>query len=402
MKKLLLLVLLALVGAAGWFLTRPAAPQEVPFAKARRERLVASLSTNGKVEPAEWRPIRAEKGGLIERLLIEDGRPVGAGAVVALLKAEETQNELAAAEARVAAARADLERFDRGGRPSELTEIDNAVARVEFDRRQAQQEAESLKRLVDRNAATRVELEAAERKLTSLDLEAKSLARRKSSLVTAAERTAAESRLREAESATREARRRISLAGIMSPISGVVYNLSVRSGAYLQPGDLIANVGQVKRLRVRVAVDEPELGRVAVGQPVEIGWDALPGVVWKGAVEQMPSEIVASGTRQVGQVICTIDNADGRLLPGTNVIAEIRTAVVEDAISIPKEALRTQGGQSGVFRLSGARIEWRPVRAGISSATRSQILEGLPDGDFVALPTDRVLSHQQNVRPIYP
>ncbi len=402
MKKLILLIALALAGAAGWFLLRPAAPEEVPFAKARRERLVASLSTNGKVEPVEWRPIRAEKGGLIGRLLIEDGRAVAAGAVVAVLKTEEAQSELTAAEARVASARADLERFAQGGRPAELTEIENALARVDLDRRQAQRDAESLKRLVDKNAATRAELEAAERKVTSLDLEAQSLARRKSSLTSTAERTAAESRLREAEVAAQEARRRISLAQVVSPLSGVIYNLSVRPGAYLQPGDLIANVGQVKQLRVRVAVDEPELGRVAVGQPVEITWDALPGAVWKGVVERMPAEIVAAGTRQVGQVLCTIENAEGKLVPGTNVIAEIRTAVVEDAISIPKEALRTQGGQTGVFRLAGARIEWRPVRAGISSATRSQIMEGVAEGDSVALPTDRMLSHYQTVRPIYP
>jgi len=42
-------------------------------------------------------------------------------------------------------------------------------------------------------------------------------------------------------------------------------------------GDTAANVGRLDRLRVRVYVDEPELGRVAEGQPVTITWDALPG-----------------------------------------------------------------------------------------------------------------------------
>ena len=56
-------------------------------------------------------------------------------------------------------------------------------------------------------------------------------------------------------------------AEIHSPLSGVIYTLTARSGAYLNAGDPIANVGQLERLRVRVYVDEPELGRIAIGQP---------------------------------------------------------------------------------------------------------------------------------------
>ena len=62
--------------------------------------------------------------------------------------------------------------------------------------------------------------------------------------------------------------------------------LFFRAGSYVSPGDLVANVGQAGRLRVRVYVDEPELGRVAVGQPVTITWDALPGQSWPGKVEK--------------------------------------------------------------------------------------------------------------------
>src|SRR5205814_3029488 len=121
------------------------------------------------------------------------------------------------------------------------------------------------------------------------------------------------------------ARRRLSQGIIRSPMSGIIYNLSVRPGAYVTPGGLIANVGRLDKLRVRVYVDEPELGRVAVGQPVTITWEGLPGQTWNGTVEKLPTEIVTLGTRQVGEVLCSIDNPGQKLVPGTNVDVKIRT-----------------------------------------------------------------------------
>ena len=73
-------------------------------------------------------------------------------------------------------------------------------------------------------------------------------------------------------------------------------------------------------------------------------------------------------------------------MPGTNVNAEIRTAVVENALVIPKETLRHDAQGDYVFALKGDTIERRAVKKGISSITQVQILEGLADGDAVALP----------------
>ena len=160
-------------------------------------------------------------------------------------------------------------------------------------------------------------------------------------------------------------------------MAGVVYGREARQGSYVEAGDLIANVGRMDQLRVRVYVDEPELGRVAVGQPVTITWDALPGRQWQGQVERKPSAIQALGSRQVGEVLCSIDNQGRALVPGTNVNAEIRTAVVDNALVIPKETLRHDAQGDYVYVLKGDTIERRAVKKGISSITQVQVVEGL-------------------------
>jgi HlyD family secretion protein len=151
---------------------------------------------------------------------------------------------------------------------------------------------------------------------------------------------------------------------------------------------------------VRLYVDEPELGRVAEVQPVTISWDALPGKQWHGAVERLPSSIQPLGTRQVGEVICVIANPGRELLPGTNVDASIRTAVVDNAIVIPKETLRRDAEGTYVYRLDGDAVERRAVKTGTSNISLVQIVEGLAEGDLVALPSDTSINAGDRVTPV--
>jgi HlyD family secretion protein len=162
----------------------------------------------------------------------------------------------------------------------------------------------------------------------------------------------------------------------------------------------LADVGNLDRLRVHVYVDEPELGRVAVGYPVTITWQALAGREWSGRVERTATSIQPLGTRQVGEVICLIDNPGHELIPGTNVDATIRSAVVENALVIPKETLRRDAHGNFVFLLKSDLVERRPVTTGVASITEIQVTEGLAEGDGIALPTDLPLKTGDHVTPV--
>jgi HlyD family secretion protein len=153
------------------------------------------------------------------------------------------------------------------------------------------------------------------------------------------------------------------------------------------------------RVRVRVYVDEPELGRVAVGQPVTIRWQAIAGREWKGTVERKPASIQALGSRQVGEVLCTIDNSGAVLTPGANVDAEIRTAVVENAVVIPRESIRHDAAGDYVLILAGDILERRNVKTGVSSVTLVEVTSGLKEGDAVALPSETPAKPGDRVAP---
>jgi multidrug efflux pump subunit AcrA (membrane-fusion protein) len=392
------------VAAAGvwWLMEWRNRPPVVDFARVNRETIVDLLSTNGKLEPVEWAAVRNESGGLVKSVRVRQGQTIAKDATVATIEVRESKAALESALARVAQIRSELETIDKGGRSAEIAPIEGSIATARQELAVAQNEVAELTRLVARNAATAYELTQAKQRAQAATLQIQTLEQRRGSLVGAADRKGAEARLRDAEASVRLAEQQVALGAVRAPIGGSVYQVDIRPGDFVAPGSLIASIGRIDRVRALIYVDEPELGRVEVGKPVTLTWDAKPGREWKGAVEKVPSAISTLGTRQVGEVQCVIENPDLDLLPGSNINAFIRVGVAENAVSVPKAALRRENNQTGVFVLQGGEVAWRPVRLGISSLVRVQVLEGLKEGDAVALPTERPLKTGFKVEPAFP
>ena len=389
-------------GAMIWLIAvKRSTPPQVPFTRVARETIVSTLSTNGKVEPVEWTIARAERAGQVEEVRIQKGQRVSAGQTLVELNARVAQADLVNAQARIAEANAELQVLSSGGRASELALIDNGLAQARLERAAAEKDYASLGRLAARQAATPVEVRAAKQRLDRAEEQIRGFEARRAALTVPTDKTIAQAKLKAAQADAALAQRNISLSAVRSPMDGTIYQFDLKKGAYLNPGDVVAYVGRLDQVRIAIYVDEPELGRVAKRDPVVIGWSALPGRQWKGEVEKVPTEIVALGTRQVGEATSTVRNPGNELLPGTNVDVEVRSKVEDKALTVPKEALRREAMQNGVYRLAGDRIRWQRVTLGISSTTRTAV-EGLREGDSVALPTERALSNGMRVTPVYP
>lgn len=400
MKKLLgIAVLVGLAGVLAWWLTRPASPKHVSVVTVARQTLTSTIITNGKVEPAQFASVRAQQGGAIVKVAVEKGAVVPAGGLLVELDSSAERAELQAAEARLAQAQADLKVLSGGGSAATRSELEGSIDSMRVQLDVARREVQRTERLVRQNAETRETLIAAQDRVRQLETDLSSLERRRGTLVPVGAQAAAEARVRDAESAVQLAKQRIAQARVTSPVAGTVYNFAVRRGGYVQPGELIAEVGQTRTVRVIVYIDEPELGRVSKGMPVEIRWDALPNRSWTGQVEALPTQIVALNTRQVGEVVCLIDNEGGTLPPGANINAEIRSSVVENALSIPKAALRRGEKGSGVLAVVGDHVEFRPVELGTSSITHAEVRSGLKEGDRIAIPGDVAIEPGDRVTP---
>ncbi|HMD50840.1 MAG TPA: efflux RND transporter periplasmic adaptor subunit [Bryobacteraceae bacterium] len=400
-RALLALILVAAAVLVAWIVSRKSKPPEVEFTRVARETIVSMLSTNGKVEPVEWMPARAERSGVITRVLVSRGQQVRKGQPLAELDTRVAQAELSKAQAAIQQARSEEQVLDQGGRISERQQVDADLARARLDFDAAQKQVQGLERLAAKQAATRVELDAARQQAEQLRLRIQALEERKSALVTGADKEIAQSKLQEAQAAAQIARTNLDLSVLPAPMDGVLYDFDLKAGAFVNPGDLIGRVGKLDRVRVTVYVDEPDLGRVRTGESVVITWDAMPGHQWKGEVDKLPTQVIKLDTRQVGEIGCIIQNPDRDLLPNSNVTAEIQATQAGDALVLPKEVIRREGSETGVYVLTGDRVKWRKLSLGIASYTKTQVLSGLNQGDAVALPSERTLKDGLRVEPVF-
>lgn len=402
-RTLALIFLILIVVMVAWGVSRRAQPPQIPFVKAARSTLTSTLTTNGKVEPIQWASARAERQGVIQKVFVQRGQQVGAGTPLVALDNSAAEAQLATAEAQISEARAQERPLQQGGSAAERTDIDNQLAKARLDLQVAQQNLASAQRLYQKQAGTKVDVDAAQARVDTLQEAIRGLDKRRAALVEPSQKQSAQAKLQEAEAAAALARHNLALSEIRAPIAGTVYQFDQRVGGFLSVGDVVASIGRLEEVRVTVYVDEPDLGRIGIGMPVTITWQAMPGRVWKGVVEKMPTQVVPLGTREVGEVSCVIQNPDRDLLPGTNIDAEIQSRVVPNAVVIPKETLRREGTQTGVYMLGpDNRIVWRPVQIGVSSLTKAQITQGLAEGDSIALPTDKPVKAGSKVDPVYP
>jgi HlyD family secretion protein len=183
---------------------------------------------------------------------------------------------------------------------------------------------------------------------------------------------------------------------IRAPFDGTVYSIPIKQGEYVQQGEMLIQLANLRRVQVRAFVDEPELGKLATGQPISISWDALPGKSWHGEITQMPYTVTTYGTRNVGQVLCAVDNQDGRLLPNINVTVTVSIANKKDIVTVAREALHDDENGRFVYVIRDGHLDRQPVEAGIANNTRIEITKGLQPGDTVALNT---LNSSEGLRP---
>jgi HlyD family secretion protein len=400
MKRLFLLLVFPAVLLLWWAAARKESIPVVHFAAVKKETIESIVSTNGKAEPVDFAAARAEIAGVVQNVLIERGQDVKQGQTFVILDNVTERASLDAARARLEQAKVDAAVTREGGKASQLADLEDRLRSAQFAVSEAERSLSALQRLYANHAATHEEVLAGEATLARAKLQIEATENSKKTLITTSDVNVSAAKLRDAQAALELAQHRLDLTIIKAPIAGNVYQFDIRKGAYLELGALVAMIGDLDTMRVRVYVDEPDLGRVSQNLPVQITWDARPGQKWTGHVTQIPTEIVPLGTRQVGVVACTIENPNHELLPGTNVDVAIISQVARDVISIPKQALRSNARGPGVFKLRGDHVIWQPVTAGVNSVTSVQIKSGLQIGDQVALPSEATLTSGARVKAV--
>ena len=374
---------LALVFYGVRMATRTRTPIRV--ATAERSELESTIATNGKVEPTVNFEAHAPYAGLIKKRYVHEGEHVTQGELLIAMDDTEAQSRLAAAVAALRSAQETYNAMLQGGTQEERINLNGDIQRTQTERDQAQHDVDALKKLQLTGAASANEVAAAQRRLQSDNASLQLLQQRKTERYDPGDIARAKASFEEAQVAYAAAQSLLNQANVRAPFAGTVYSIPVSTSEYVQQGDRLLQMANLTKMQVRGYFDEPEIGKLRVGQPITIEWDARPGQLWHGHVERVPSTIISYGTRNVGEVLITIDDADEALLPNTNVRVTVVVANEGKALNIPREALHTDRGRSYVFRVVNGTLRRTEVTVGNLNLTQVEILTGLKEGDVVAL-----------------
>jgi HlyD family secretion protein len=353
--------------------------------KVVRQEIASIISTNGKIEPINSFEAHAPAPATVNKVLVAEGDHVRVGQLLVKLDDAEARSQAARALALLRSAEAALSGIKAGGTQEELLIGRADLTKAQADRDEAQRNLQAIQKLRQNGAASPAEVAAAQNRQKKADADVQLLQAKVSGRFSSPEVAKVEASAAEARAAYTAAQEVLHHSNVTAPFAGTVYQLPVKPGSYVNGGELLVQVANLEKVRVRAFVDEPEIGRLAKGQKVEIKWDAIPGRTWEGSLTRIPTSVTMVGTRTVGEITSEIDNSDRKLLPNVNVNVSIISARHDNALTVSREAVHDVDGKRYVYKIDNEKILAQEVQTGLSSLTRVEVVKGIPEGAVIAL-----------------
>ena len=167
-----------------------------------------------------------------------------------------------------------------------------------------------------------------------------------------------------------------------SPQDGVVDNLNIREGFYVQPGTMLFSIGALDNIWVEAEVFERQASLVSLGAQVSMTVDYLPGQIWQGQVDYIYPTL-DSKTRTM-KLRIEFANPEQQLLPNMFTQVSINSKSDDALLLIPREALiQTRHQDRVVLAMGDGRFKSIAVKVGQLSQRHAQILTGLNEGERV-------------------
>ncbi len=346
------------------------------------------VSTNGKIEPVQNFEAHAPISTTVKLLLVKEGDHVRKGQMLLQLDDADIRAQAARARAQVKAAQANQSSLQAEGTHEEVLTLSAQLVKARSALAAAQRNLDALRRLQQEGAASPGEVRQAEDALQSAQADLTLIEQKQKGRYSTPEAARIEAQAEEAQAAYDAAEDALRKSSVRAPFDGMVYSLPVKQGAFVQAGELLLQEADLSRVLVRAFVDEPDVGRLQVGQKVEITWDAIQGRIWTGTVNTVPATVKLRVSRNVGEATCVVDNKDLRLLPNVDVGVTIVTAEHSDVLTLERDALRIDEAKPYVYRIVGNHLKHQTIEFSLQNLTRVEITSGLSAGDSVALPAE--------------
>ena len=430
LKKILIIlgaILIAAAMVAFTIVRSRSGYTKVVTGKVIRENLVSIVSGTGQIKPKTYVNVGATAFGRITHLYVKEGDHVKRGQILATVESVQARASVDAQRASIDSARTDIASFAAAENTAQAT-IEHSMAdlqqkRLDWQRAQALYQDQLIAK------------QDYDSKKAAYDTAVATLAEGKAQLIQAKAQTAsARGKYDTAVATLKSDYDALNKTVSIAPFDGIVTNMPVREGETVvvgiqnAEGSTLMTLADMSVITAEVKVDETDIVNVAIGQPVDVTVDALPGKVFYGRVTEIGDQAllrstgIATSQSTVGteeakdfKVVITVDNPSSELRPGLSATAKITTARRRNVLTIPLQALTLRdpnapegntvraadansspvASTQGVFVLRTVkgklRAEFVPTTTGITGATDIEVLSGLRQGDEIVVGSYKTL-----------
>lgn len=253
----------------------------------------AYVAAEGKVEAMPGFDVdlgTGELSGRIAKILVKEGDPVSQGQVVAVLENEDLEAQVKQSEQELTVARSRLTELESGARKEEIAvaaaSLDGAGARLEEARYRLKRNRELLaQRLV-----SQADVDATEAAFKTARAAVKDAEERKKLLEAGPKPETVQlyrEQVRLAQTALDYNRKRLDKTNIRSPIDGTVIERYLDEGEGVTPEIPIVAIADLNKVWINAEVDETDVGKIRVGNKVQISSNAYPGTQYKGTIREI-------------------------------------------------------------------------------------------------------------------
>jgi HlyD family secretion protein len=275
--------------------------------------------------------------GRVQERPVDEGESVQSGQLVARLDSTDLAHEVAIRKAEAQTARSVLAELVAGSRKEEIAQAEAALAAAEAEAKRAADDFQRQEELFRREVIPKQRFDAAR---ATRDTSAAQVRQAREALTLTRKGPRQEridqarARLKEAEAAVALAEEQLGYATLIAPAAGMVMAKHIEPGEQVAPGTPVITIGELENVWVRAYIAETDLGRVKLGQRARVMTDTWPGKIYEGRVSFISSEAEFTPknvqtqkerVKLVYRIKITIPNPNRELKPGMPADAEIET-----------------------------------------------------------------------------
>jgi HlyD family secretion protein len=436
------LAILVIVGGTYYYQTglakaaaKTAAAATPKTAKVKKGDITITATGTANLVPVAQVGLAFRTGGQIVEMRVQAGDTIKAGQILAKLDAAQLELQLAQVEANLAFAQSKLSQTQKGGTASAIAAAQANLnsANAAYDKllhpdpndvTMAKSDVEMAKAAVDQAQAAYDKVGGMSNPSIgmtpqSLQLQNATLAYQKAVAAynskltpTNAQLQAAQAQIQQTKDAMARltptdddtaqqqanvdaaraardlAKQRLFEATLIAPFDGVVSDLKAAVGQVVGTAPVMTLM-DVSKSWVQIAIDETDLGKAALGYPVDMTFDALPDQTFPGTIVQIsPAVLMVNGVSTL-YAVAELKNPSPLLKIGMSGSAKVTAAAAKQVLTVPFEAVRQIGpNQYAVFVVDTAQqLSLRPIEIGLKGASLVEIKSGLQLGETVSTGT---------------